>query len=177
MSSPRRRQVENITTTSSLFRPSNLYSDTRKDDTDRYNYPTSNIYHSPKKDISIVTAHLSPSRYLKPSIEILELGRSGFKQTLTSDVIYNNYEEHNFQAFLRDIMQWENEIERLKCDLALRSDFNLPDAFRVFEVDKRGYFNDLDFKYGANFLDVFPTSDEITLTFKRFTNGGEVLFT
>ncbi len=122
-----------------------------------------------------MTAHLSPSRYKKPNLEALEQKKSPYKTQ--SETIHDNYEEHNFQAFLKDIIMWENEVERLKCDLALRSDFNLPDAFRVFEVDKRGYFDDLDFKYGANFLDVFPNSEEIALIFKRYTNGGDVLFT
>jgi len=136
-------------------------------------YPTSNIYVSPKKEL--VNAHLSPSRYSKPLTYELEKRTSPYKTQ--SETIHDNYEEHNFKAFLKDIMMWENEVERLKCDLALRSDFNLPDAFRVFEVDKRGYVNDIDLKYGANFLDVFPTADEITLTFRRYTNKGEVLFT
>jgi len=218
MSSPRKKQVENTTTSSSYYRPTNLHSTGLSSN---YSYPTSNIYHSPKRQRDVVTAHLSPSRYLKPSIEILDpthkflkseviemrsspyktrdvvsdlirnspyrsspyktrdisdVRSSPYKSQVLSEIIHDNYEEHNFRAFLKDIIMWENEIERLKCDLALRSDFNLPDAFRVFEVDKRGYFNDLDFKYGANFLDVFPTADEIFLTFKRFTNGGETLF-
>ena len=170
-SDPRKNKVEYQTVTSSKFRPSSP----RKDYSSKYSYPTSNVYHSPKRERDLVTAHLSPSRYSKPSYDQLEKRKSPYKTQ--SETIHDNYEEHNFQAFLKDVIMWENEIERIKCDLALRSDFNLPDAFRVFEVDKWGYVNDLDFKYGANFLDVFPTSEEITLTFKRFTNGGEVLFT
>lgn len=190
MSSPRKRKVEVPSYTSSQFRPTTHYSPTRKAEQDRYLYPTSNIYHSPKRERDVVTTHLSPSRYKerdmvttylspsrynKPSLEILGVRNSPYKTS--SERMHDNYEEHNFQAFLKDVVMWENEVERLKCDLALRSDFNLPDAYRVFEVDKRGYFNDLDFKYGANFLDVFPTTDEVALTFKRYTNGGEVLFT
>lgn len=177
-SDPRNRKVENVGSSSSqsrFYQPTSNYSPSKKVDYSKYSYPTSNIYHSPKRERDLVTAHLSPSRYSKPSYDTLERRKSPYKTS--SETIHDNYEEHNFQAFLKDIIMWENEVERLKCDLALRSDFNLPDAFRVFEVDKRGYVNDLDFKYGANFLDVFPTSEEITLTFKRYTNGGEVLFT
>jgi hypothetical protein len=174
MSSPRRKKVENPTESSSHFRPTNYMSPTRKVDSS-YAYPTSNIYHSPKRERDQVAAHLSPSRYSKPSYQKLEKRTSPYKTS--SETIHDNYEEHNFQAFLTDIIMWENEVERLKCDLALRSDFNLPDAYRLFEVDKRGYVNDLDFKYGTNFLDVFPTSEEIMLAFKRYTNGGDVIFT
>jgi hypothetical protein len=171
MSSPRSKKVEYSSASSSLFRP-NYLSPSRK--VDYYNYSTSNLYHSPKRERDLVTAHLSPSKYSKPSLDVLEKRKSPYKTS--SETIHDNYEEHNFLAFIKDIIMWENEVERLKCDLALRSDFNLQDAFRVFEVDKRGYFNDLDFKYGANFLDVFPTSDDTKLVFRRFTNGGEVLF-
>jgi len=172
MSDPRNKKVESTTTSYSSFRPTNLYSP-KKGGESKYSYPTSNIYHSPKK--ALVNAHLSPSRYSKPSSYELEKRTSPYKTQ--GETIHDNYEEHNFKAFLKDLIMWENEVERLKCDLALRPDFNLPDAFRVFEVDKRGYVNDIDFKYGANFLDVFPTADEITLTFRRYTNGGEILFT
>ena len=85
---------------------------------------------------------------------------------------YRTLEEETFLAFLKEIILLENEIERVKCELALKPDFNFPDAYRVFESDRRGkdYLDEIDVKYGLNFLDVFPVIDEIHLVFKRFSS-------
>jgi len=109
---------------------------------------------------SRVNLHKSPTRYSSP----LRNTRDSYS--------FTTLEEESFQAFLKEIILLENEIERVKCDLALRSDFNLPDAFRVFEVEKRGYVDDFDLKHGMNFLDVFPISEDISLVLKRFASRG-----
>jgi Ca2+-binding EF-hand superfamily protein len=94
--------------------------------------------------------------------------RSPIRETSFSKTSFLTYEEENFLSFLREIIASENDYERNRCDLILRSDFNVEDAFRIFELDGRGYLTDLDIKYGLNALDIFPTSEEITLFIKRF---------
>lgn len=99
------------------------------------------------------------------------LSSTGFGKT--SYPTYPTYEEENFLNFLKDTISIENEIERSKSDLVLRSDFNVEDAFRIFELDGRGYLSDLDLKYGLNALDLFPTSEEISLFIKRYDTRNE----
>lgn len=92
-------------------------------------------------------------------------------ELLNRSLIHSTYvtiEEENFVQFLRETLDIESEVERAKCDLALRSDFNVEDAFRIFELDCRGYLTDLDLKYGLNALDIFPTNEEINLLVRRF---------
>ena len=89
----------------------------------------------------------------------------------------NNYfnafeEEIAFQGFIKELIYQENEIERVKSDLALKVDFNLNDAFRIFESNNKGYLSEVDFKYGLNFLDVYPVMDEIQLLIRRFSSKG-----
>lgn len=86
---------------------------------------------------------------------------------------YISYEEENFIAYLRELLDLENQLERAKCDNIIKADFNVEDAFIIFEVDRRGYLSDLDLKYGLNSLDIFPTQDEINLLVKRFNRNGD----
>jgi hypothetical protein len=85
---------------------------------------------------------------------------------------YLSYEEENFISYLRELLDLENQLERAKCDNIIKADFNVDDAFSIFEVDRRGYLTDLDLKYGLNSLDIFPTQDEISLLIKRFNRNG-----
>jgi Ca2+-binding EF-hand superfamily protein len=133
---------------------------------------------SPVRARSPIRSTLSPVRSTNLSIKSVDRTRVGpsltssnFGKTFFST--YPSYEEENFLNFLRDVMVIENDIERSKSDLALRSDFNIEDAFRIFELDGRGYLSDLDLKFGLNSLDLFPTSEEISLLIKRFDPRNE----
>ena len=57
---------------------------------------------------------------------------------------YNEYEEGQFNDFLRKLMMAESQIEEAKVSLALRPDFNCEDAFRIFELNGRGFINECD---------------------------------
>jgi len=61
----------------------------------------------------------------------------------------------------------ESKIEKAKIDLALRSDFNVEDAYRIFELDGRGFVTEADLKYGLNNLDIFPSNNDIKLLMRR----------
>ena len=65
---------------------------------------------------------------------------------------YNEYEERQFNDFLSKLMLAENKIEAAKVNLALNSDFNCEDAFRIFELNGRGFINQCDLKCGLNLL-------------------------
>ena len=81
---------------------------------------------------------------------------------------YIEHEQKQFNDFLKKLMMIEGEIEKLKIDLSLNPDFNCEDAFRIFELDGRGYLDKDDLKYGLNLLDIYPTDHELRLLMKRF---------
>jgi hypothetical protein len=112
----------------------------------------------------------SPLRTSVPSPKHTELRPLSYK--------YFTLEEETFLAYLKDLIEIENILERAKCDLILRSDFNIDDAFRIFELDGRGFLTELDLKYGLHALDIFPPESEINLLFKRFDlrNEGVISF-
>ena len=86
----------------------------------------------------------------------------------SNDYNYNAYEQKQFNDFLTKLMEIEGQIEKIKIDLALNPDFNCEDAFRLFELDGRGYLDKDDLKYGLNTIGIFPTDQELRLLMKRF---------
>ncbi len=80
----------------------------------------------------------------------------------------NAYEEGQFNDFLRKLMNAESQIENAKINLALNPDFNCEDAFRIFELNCRGFLDQCDLKCGLNLIGVFPTDHEVRLLMKRF---------
>ena len=81
---------------------------------------------------------------------------------------YLDYEKNQFNDFLRMLMRIEGDIESLKIDLSLNPDFNCEDAFRIFELDGRGFLDKEDLKYGLNLLNIYPKDYELRLLMKRF---------
>jgi Ca2+-binding EF-hand superfamily protein len=65
-------------------------------------------------------------------------------------------------------MNAESQIEQAKIDLALRADFNCEDAFRIFELDGRGFLTEGDLKCGLSLLDVCATDEDVRNLMKRF---------
>ena len=80
----------------------------------------------------------------------------------------SSFEKKQFNDFLRMLMEGEKEIEINKIDLALKSDFNCEDAFRIFEKDGQGYITKDDLKYGFNSLGLSMNDNDINLFMRRF---------
>ena len=69
------------------------------------------------------------------------------------------------------IYQTENELEQIKSKLALRNDFNVDDAFRLFENKQapQNTLTEYDMFTGLNTLGLYPTGNEIKLLIKRYS--------
>ena len=75
------------------------------------------------------------------------------------------YDEDDLVTALKGQLNQERDIDQAKIDLTNRPDFNLFDAFRIFDIDNRGYVLSSDLKYGLNDLGVFPSQDDLDLFF------------
>ena len=105
----------------------------------------------------------------KNSENISEILETEIKEE--SNKIYNtcaNYEQNQFNDFLKKMMEIESKIEDAKILLALNSDFNCEDAFRLFESNNRGFLNKDDIQNGLNEIGIFPTGKKLRLLIKRF---------
>jgi len=66
------------------------------------------------------------------------------------------------------MMDLEREIESSKTSLALKSDYNLSDAFAIFDVNRLGYISQFDLRDGLAAIGVYPTSEELELFISRY---------
>ena len=89
------------------------------------------------------------------------------KKELKGDDL-TNFEKKQFNDFLKVIMEGEKQIELNKIDLALKSDFNCEDAFRIFEKDAQGFLTKEDLKYGFDSLGLKIQDKDIDLLIRRF---------
>ena len=105
--------------------------------------------------------------YSSPSRSRLRNPNTNFNFS-SNNYNYNNYEQRQFNDLLRKLMSIESQIEKIKIDLALSPDFNVEDAFRLFELDGRGYLDKEDLKCGLNLIGVCPTDHELRLLMNRF---------
>ena len=81
---------------------------------------------------------------------------------------YNDYEQKQFNYFLKKLMDVESNIENAKSDLANYPDFNVEDAFKLFDIDNKEYITKKDLKNGLNSLGFNPTDQDVRLLMKRF---------
>ena len=77
-------------------------------------------------------------------------------------------EEDELVRALRDQIALEKDIETAKIDLTLKHDFNLHDAFWIFDTNANGWISHSELKFGLNDLGIYPTTEETDLFFKRY---------
>ena len=58
-----------------------------------------------------------------------------------------NYEQNQFNEFLKNLMVIETDIEDAKIELAKNQDFNAEDAFKLFESNDKGYLENDESRY------------------------------
>ena len=80
---------------------------------------------------------------------------------------YYNYDKIQFNEFLSKLMDIELKIESVKSDLANVQEFNIEDAFKIFENEKE-CITEEDLKKGLNYIGVVPNTQDIKLLMKRF---------
>lgn len=75
---------------------------------------------------------------------------------------------------MKEVIFVERDIESAKIDLALKSDFNLVDAFRIFDMRGLGFITSQELVDGLrmnlDFGEFCP--DDIYMFFKRYDRSG-----
>eukprot|EP00331_Platyophrya_macrostoma_P021349 CAMPEP_0176446816 /NCGR_PEP_ID=MMETSP0127-20121128/24576_1 /TAXON_ID=938130 /ORGANISM="Platyophrya macrostoma, Strain WH" /LENGTH=546 /DNA_ID=CAMNT_0017832973 /DNA_START=42 /DNA_END=1682 /DNA_ORIENTATION=- len=75
--------------------------------------------------------------------------------------------------FFREFINLEKEVELTKQDLALRTDFNLFDAYRLFDQKGRGLISVNEIEQGFQDLEIYPNKEDVYLFIKRFDRDGD----
>lgn len=79
----------------------------------------------------------------------------------------------NLMLIFKEIVNLEREVEFAKQDLALRSDFNLFDAFRIFDRKGKGNITVKEFENVFEELEMYPAKEDIYLLIKRLDKDGD----
>lgn len=66
------------------------------------------------------------------------------------------------------MITFEVQLENAKQTLTKRPDFNLHDAYTIFDRNHKGHFSQAELKDGLAAIGVYPTSEELTLFFKHY---------
>ena len=85
----------------------------------------------------------------------------------------NIREEDELVGSLRDIIRIESDIESEKTCLANKHDFNLVDAFGIFDQRRIGWITATDLRDGLAAIGLFPTHDEVELWVARYDTNGD----
>ena len=75
--------------------------------------------------------------------------------------------ENNFFNYIYKLIEIESEIEQAKIDLIMRSDFNVEDAFRIFENPENEKISFSDLEKGLKQLGIYASFKEIRLLMRR----------
>ena len=82
-------------------------------------------------------------------------------------------EEDELVHNLKDLIRIENEVEGDKVRLATKPDFNLCDAFKIFDQRGMGTVDAFDLRSGLNAIGLYPTQDELDLWIARYDSTGD----
>ena len=94
---------------------------------------------------------------------------------------FDRIEQSEFAKIIKDNIFLERELETAKIELALKPDFNLLDAFKLFDVRSTGNVSVQDIINGlqSNLQVMDFTHDDVYLLFRRydFNQDGKLNFT
>ena len=144
---------------------------------------------SPKrlaKDIDFASPHrytsniYTPSVYLRDSVSPVREKESTFvsskKETASSGFTSLKYnEKRDLARFLKDELDKDKAVEKIKKELVLQRNFNALAAFRLFDTGHKGYITRGQLEAGLNTLNIFPSKNELYLLMRRLDKNEDGL--
>ena len=137
---------------------------------------TTSALNSSRSNFSNGNRKSSPLRRSSP--ERSGLGEPQFSSISKSCILNSNrslrlqtpFEEKELVAWLQEEIKISRDVERKKNELALKRDFNLVDAFRLFDKNDLGAINLTDIEDTLGFFSFYSPRDEIYLLVKHFSH-------
>lgn len=99
-------------------------------------------------------------------------GVSPSRTSPTRKPVLRVYDEDQLVHGLKDLCNLEQELESAKIALAQKHDFNLRDAFDIFDVPRYGQIDAYQLRSGLNAIGVYPSADEVDLFITRYDRDG-----
>jgi Ca2+-binding EF-hand superfamily protein len=113
-------------------------------------------------------AYTSPARASPPRCSV-----SPSRLSPSRKPILRLNDEDELVHALKELCNLEQELESGKINLAHKSDFNLFDAFNIFDVPRYGSISVHELQSGLNAIGVYPTYDECDLFITRYDKNGD----
>ena len=132
----------------------------------RYSSPQRMSHSSPLKSSS-------PARSFSAQRSRAPVTVSPSRMSPSRKPILRLHDEDELVHALKEQCNLEQELENAKINLAHKSDFNLMDAFNIFDVPRYGAVSVHDLQAGLNAIGVYPTFDECELFITRYDKSGD----
>lgn len=98
--------------------------------------------------------------------------QKNIKKTLNFD---ENVSHYILIQTLKQFIALDKDLETTKQDLTLKSDFNLLDFFRTFDITNHGAVSCREFEAGLIKYGIYPNKEELHLLFKRLDTDNDNL--
>ena len=82
-------------------------------------------------------------------------------------------EEESLVIALKEQISLERELEAYKIDLAAKPDFNLTDAFRMLDIEGKGWVTASEIKGGLEVLGLFADKQDVYLFLRRYDGDSD----
>lgn len=126
---------------------------------------------SPERDLRASLSSSYASRFESPTRASYLAQSSRVYQSKTLGPVG----EQELISVLKQQVDLDREIERAKVSLTLMPDFNLHDAFQIFDELNKASISSYDLEKALNRLRVYAASDESDLIVRHFSKGGSRL--
>ena len=149
------------------------YFNENNDNLEKMNYNSNNMLNKTKYILDKQLNHNQENNYINPPLS--HSGHSTSNESNCNQLMYSKpynpdeYEENQFNDFLKDLMLAESDIEKIKIELVKCVDFNIEDCFSIFEQkENNNVLYPEEIKCGLKLLGVFLSDFELKLFFNRF---------
>jgi Ca2+-binding EF-hand superfamily protein len=99
--------------------------------------------------------------------------RSSLRSSLAYSSSLRAADQIELVSAFKEQIDLARDLDSAKNDLALRSDFNLDDAFRMFDLEDKGYVSIAEFEETLESFHLPPLRDEVSLLVKHYSRIGD----
>lgn len=134
---------------------------------------------SPMRAVELRLSHLTPKpqkqSFLTPRRSVSKSPRVSSKARTPSKTLRGSRSLifHELIKSFASQISLDKELDIVRQKLSLRADFNLEDAYRMFDNNTRGFITAKDMSDTLNFLDLHPSTEDLYTWFRRFDQNSD----
>jgi len=84
-----------------------------------------------------------------------------FAPPFKSANLMEHYEEDELARALKEFISMDKDLEGVKQILSLKTDFNLEDSYKIFDIEGKGSINLREIEEGLHSMGLFPRREEL----------------